>query len=441
MVAKRAPKTSCLPRPNRLPWTKMPPIALLFDDHDAVGSGAQGNLSFTEMLIRTPAPFGSHQTLTSAKSPVVLSRSRTTSSVSACSVSPMVTPAIDRTVDSSVRWLSSTRTSVTSSPSARAERGESTRLTPIRATKEAIREAKQGEAMLKGYRCGRDSQTHKRSRGDRRYTYMCSWMLCLVVVPGCFVLGYATPCGPRPLPVRAPLSWAPQANAAPARAQSLLTFGGHGAPSARPPLPARSPHSDRPLSSLCHRASDANPDRGARGLHRGRGPGFAAETQDRVRGASSQQRSGRGGALAHAQTDGRPVAPADRRPLARPRGEPPLRRGADAEAARAAADGREPGDLQRSRPPGVLPAEQVAVRIGRRPRIDSRSPAQRDQQAQEPTLRDARRGGADRPDAEAPRAPRRARRALPGRRLHQQRRRVRLDRRAAARGSLRRARG
>ncbi len=84
--------------------------------------------------------------------------------------------------------------------------------------------------------------------------------------------------------------------------------------------------------------------------------------------------------------------------------------------------------------------EQVAVRLGGRPRIDPRSPAQRDQQAQEPALRVARRRGADRQDAEAPRAPRRPRRALPGRHLQQQQRRVRLDRRAAAGRAVRRAR-
>ena len=52
----------------------MRPIDLLFEEYEAVGSGAQGNLSLTEMLTRTPEPFGSHQTLTSANRPVVLRR-------------------------------------------------------------------------------------------------------------------------------------------------------------------------------------------------------------------------------------------------------------------------------------------------------------------------------------------------------------------------------
>src|SRR3954465_5520731 len=74
--ARRPPTTSCLPHPNRLPWTKSNPIDLFVLDHEAVGTGAQGNLSLTEMLTRTPSPNGSHQTFTSAKRPVVLSRSR-----------------------------------------------------------------------------------------------------------------------------------------------------------------------------------------------------------------------------------------------------------------------------------------------------------------------------------------------------------------------------
>src|SRR5665213_2898598 len=158
MVARRPPRTSCLPRPNRLPSTKMRPIDLLFEEYEAVGSGAQGNLSLTEMLIRTPEPLGSHQTLTSANRPVVLRRSRTTSSVSDSSVYPMLMPAIDRTVDSSVRWLSSTRTSVIASPSAKAERGAAqARPRTIKAATEATRAAKQGEAMPQGYGRGRDS--------------------------------------------------------------------------------------------------------------------------------------------------------------------------------------------------------------------------------------------------------------------------------------------
>jgi hypothetical protein len=72
-------------------------------DQDAVGTGAQGNLSFTAMFTRTPVLCGSHQTLTSANRPVVFRRSRTMSSVSISIVSPIDTPATERTVDSSVR--------------------------------------------------------------------------------------------------------------------------------------------------------------------------------------------------------------------------------------------------------------------------------------------------------------------------------------------------
>ena len=74
-----------------------------FDFLDPVGTGAQGNLSFTAMFTRTPVLCASHQTLTSANRPVVFSRSRTMSSVSTSSVSPIAMPATERTVDSSVR--------------------------------------------------------------------------------------------------------------------------------------------------------------------------------------------------------------------------------------------------------------------------------------------------------------------------------------------------
>src|SRR6185312_9319369 len=96
--AMRPPMTSCFPRPNRLPCTNSRPNDLLLADQEAVGTGAQGNLSFTEMLMRMPEPCGSHQTFTSANRPVVFSRSRTVSSVSLSSVSPILTPAMERTV-------------------------------------------------------------------------------------------------------------------------------------------------------------------------------------------------------------------------------------------------------------------------------------------------------------------------------------------------------
>ena len=83
-------------------------------------------------------------------------------------------------------------------------------------------------------------------------------------------------------------------------------------------------------------------------------------------------------------------------------------RGADPEAARAAPAGREPGDLQHPRSARLLPAQQVALRLGGRPRVDPRSPAQRDQQAQEPAVRVAGRRRAGRPAAAAPRAQRTA---------------------------------
>ena len=53
---RRPPSTSCLPRPNRLPCTNSRPNALLLADHEPVGTGAHGNLSLTEMLMRTPEP-------------------------------------------------------------------------------------------------------------------------------------------------------------------------------------------------------------------------------------------------------------------------------------------------------------------------------------------------------------------------------------------------
>ena len=130
-------------------------------------------------------------------------------------------------------------------------------------------------------------------------------------------------------------------------------------------------------------------------------PRLAAPAEDGVLRAAPQQRSRRGDADPHAEADGGHVAAAHRRALARLRGEPALRRGADPEAAGAAPHGGQPGDLRRPRSAGVLPEEQVAVRLGGRPRVDPRSPAQRDQQAQEPALRVARRRGADRQDAEA----------------------------------------
>ena len=78
-------------------------MARLLADHEAVGTGAHGNLSLTATLTRTPSPFCSHHTLTSENSPAVLRRSRTFSSVSSSMVSPIWTPAIERTVPSSVR--------------------------------------------------------------------------------------------------------------------------------------------------------------------------------------------------------------------------------------------------------------------------------------------------------------------------------------------------
>jgi len=75
----------------------------LFAEYEPVGTGAHGNLSVTEMLTRTPEPYGSHHTFTSANNPAVLSRSRIMSSVSVSMTFPIETPAIDRTVDSSVR--------------------------------------------------------------------------------------------------------------------------------------------------------------------------------------------------------------------------------------------------------------------------------------------------------------------------------------------------
>ena len=65
----------------------------------------------------------------------------------------------------------------------------------------------------------------------------------------------------------------------------------------------------------------------------------------------------------------------------------------------AAADRREPGDLPRPRRARLLRAQQVAVRLRGRPRVDPRPAAQRDQQAQEPALRVAGRGRIDRFDA------------------------------------------
>src|SRR5450432_533051 len=119
-VASLPPTTICLPRPNRFPWTKSSPTDRLLAAQDPVGTGAQGNLSFTAMLIRTPPRKFSHQTFTSANRPAVLRRSRTDPSVSLSSVSPILIPARDRTVSSSVRALPRTCTSVIRSPTARA---------------------------------------------------------------------------------------------------------------------------------------------------------------------------------------------------------------------------------------------------------------------------------------------------------------------------------
>ena len=124
-------------------------------------------------------------------------------------------------------------------------------------------------------------------------------------------------------------------------------------------------------------------------------------------------------------------------------GEPALRRGADRRSCAAlpptVVSAR---DLQRARPQRLLREEQVALRLGGRPRVDPRSPAHRDQQAQEPALRLAGRRRVDR---------RRCRSAsstqdglderFPGGVFTQQQRRVRLDRGAAAGRPVRRARG
>ena len=119
------------------------------------------------------------------------------------------------------------------------------------------------------------------------------------------------------------------------------------------------------------------------GARRGRAR-HAAEAQDVVRRAASQQRSGRGRADPHAGAARRPVAAADRHPVARPRRQPALRGGADAEAARAAAHRRQPGDVPRPRRARVLRAEQVALRLRGGSGVDPRQAAHGDQQAQEP---------------------------------------------------------
>ena len=74
------------------------------------------------------------------------------------------------------------------------------------------------------------------------------------------------------------------------------------------------------------------------------------------------------------------------------------------------------------------------------PRSDPRPAAQRDQQAQEPAVRVAGRGRVDRCDAGAAVGQERPRRPLPGRRVHQQGGRIRLDRGAAAGRAVRRER-
>src|SRR5262245_28016325 len=155
----RPPISSCLPRPNRLPCTNSRPNDLLLAENEPVGTGAQGNLSFTEMFTRTPVLYCSHQTFTSENRPVVLRRARTVSSVSISSVSPIDTPAAVRTVDSSVRWFPITRTSVISSPMASA--GAAARTTP-RATANPTRGARAEGARRRRF------VEHKRPREIRR---------------------------------------------------------------------------------------------------------------------------------------------------------------------------------------------------------------------------------------------------------------------------------
>ena len=164
--------------------------------------------------------------------------------------------------------------------------------------------------------------------------------------------------------------------------------------------------------------------------------------EDSIHRAAPQRQSGRGRAGPDAETPWRPVAAADRHPVARPRGQPAVRGSADAEAAPAPAHRRRYRDVPRPRRAVLLPGEQVAVRLGGRPRVDPRPAAQRDQQAQEPALRVAGRRRTDRFDAEADVGQARPRRSIPGRRLHQQGpgRRVRLDRGAAAGRLVRRER-
>ena len=130
---------------------------MLLADHEPVGTGAHGNLSLTEMLMRTPEPDGSHQTFTSANRPTVFRRSRTMSSVSISIVSPMETPATERTVASSVRTLPITRTSVISSPTANAGRDCPTSANPMTAAIPAARKARRVDDMSQAYRHRRDS--------------------------------------------------------------------------------------------------------------------------------------------------------------------------------------------------------------------------------------------------------------------------------------------
>ena len=110
---------------------------------------------------------------------------------------------------------------------------------------------------------------------------------------------------------------------------------------------------------------------------------------------------GRGDADPHAEADRRHVAAAGRHSLARPRGQPALRRGVDRRSCGRCRPRWSTWRPTTSATCATSSAEQVAVRLGGRPRVDPRPPAQRDQQAQEPALRLARRRGADRHDAEA----------------------------------------
>ena len=116
----RPPIKPRLPRPKRLPWARTPPAEMLPGEYENVGTGAHGIFSLMTMTTRTPSPCGSQYTLTSAKRPAVCSRSRAMSRVLGPKVSPMETPAMERTVSSSVRVAPLTLTSVIASSCASA---------------------------------------------------------------------------------------------------------------------------------------------------------------------------------------------------------------------------------------------------------------------------------------------------------------------------------